>query len=233
MSGSAELILIVEDEQIIAHNIKIILNNFGYSNVLIAACADKALSLVNSMPIKLMLIDINLGDNSIDGIDLAFKVRELAVIPHVFITANADRSTVSRAKETEPSGYIVKPFNKNTIFTTVELALFESIKNSFSYTDKTGKSSISINQVTHCVADGSYVSMKLANGKTLLIRDALKNIERQFPEVFVRVHRSTIVNVNHVMSYNQFKVLIKDNEFKVGSVYKKECVQRLSELINS
>lgn len=228
MSITKASILVVEDEQIIAQNIKMILKNLGCEDVYLADSSSEAMGIVESNTIDLILIDINLNDPELDGIDLIFKIKDKYLIPHIFITANADKSTVERAKETSPKGYVVKPFSRQTIYTNVELALFDSGKNKLVYSDKNGKSSVSLNQITHCEADSSYVKVFLINNKFILIRDSLRNLEDTFPEVFIRIHRSIMVNINHIEKYNHSKVTIRNVEFSLGRSFKDSFLNRLA-----
>ncbi len=67
-------------------------------------------------------MDINLGSEE-DGIDLAKFIRENFDIPVLFLTSYADRDTINRAKEVEPSAYILKPFTEKSLLSSLEIAL--------------------------------------------------------------------------------------------------------------
>lgn len=70
----------------------------------------------------ILLLDIQLSGNK-DGIDVAEKVNKDFNIPFIFLTANSDVATVERAKNVSPHAYLVKPFRKNELFTSIELCL--------------------------------------------------------------------------------------------------------------
>lgn len=109
---AAPRILIVEDEAVIAAEIEITLLRMGYL----------ALDLLASCQPDLALLDINIkGTRS--GIDLANIIRQKYSFPFVFLTAFADRETLSKVKGTLPYGYVVKPFNDNDLHSAIELAL--------------------------------------------------------------------------------------------------------------
>jgi DNA-binding NarL/FixJ family response regulator len=118
----APSILIVEDEALIAAEIDSALRKLGYRIAGKARNGDKALDLLASSHPDLVLLDIDIkGTRS--GIDLARIIREKYNYPFVFLTAFSDRDTLSQLKDTMPYGYIVKPFSRGELLTTIELAL--------------------------------------------------------------------------------------------------------------
>jgi hypothetical protein len=117
-------ILIVEDETIVAFNIKNRLEGLGYSVIDIITSGEKALKKVTEMPPDLILMDIKLK-GSIDGIETAHQIRKHFSIPVVYLTAYTDEETLNRAKVTEPFGYILKPFEARDLCTTIEMALYK------------------------------------------------------------------------------------------------------------
>lgn len=115
-------ILIVEDEQVIALNVKLALQNYGYEIVGIAGNADMAIQLANKYKSDLILMDINLNDE-IDGIDVAKKILEFTDTVIIFLTSYTDEETIARARLVGPFGYLVKPFDKSELYSTIEIAL--------------------------------------------------------------------------------------------------------------
>lgn len=115
-------ILIVEDESIIALDIKNSLEKAGYDVVDTAACAEEALDRAAHLEPDLVLMDIRLqGD--IDGVETANQIRQHFHLPVIYLTAHADDNTLQRAKISEPFGYILKPFEDRELITTIEIAL--------------------------------------------------------------------------------------------------------------
>lgn len=118
-------ILIVEDEAIVARDLKGRLGKLGYTVVGITARGEQAIKLAEQMLPDLVLMDIHLqGD--MDGIQAACLIREQFAIPVVFATANADDTTLRCALGSEPFGYILKPFEERELRTTIEMALYKS-----------------------------------------------------------------------------------------------------------
>ncbi len=118
-------ILIVEDEIIIALNIKNILTKIGYSVTEIVSSGDACFEQVKLDRPDLILMDIIL-EGDMDGIEIAALIRKDWEIPVIFLTAYSDRSSLQKAKLTEPYGYIVKPVNEKDLFTTIETALYRN-----------------------------------------------------------------------------------------------------------
>jgi len=117
-------ILIVEDELIVAREIESDLRGFGYEIAGIARSADTAFTAIASRHPDLILMDIKL-EGQIDGIQTAEQVMLRYDIPVIFITAFSDDTTLQRAKETTPYGYLLKPFEAKELHTTIEMALYK------------------------------------------------------------------------------------------------------------
>lgn len=118
-------ILIVEDEIIVGKDIASHLEEMGYEVAGITANGEEALQLLQEgMLLDLVLMDIQL-DGVLDGVDTAQEVRNKYQIPVVFLTAHSDAVTFQRAKQTEPYGYIYKPFEARDLATSIEIALYK------------------------------------------------------------------------------------------------------------
>jgi signal transduction histidine kinase len=115
-------ILIVEDESIIALDIRTSLQEAGYTIVGMASSGEEAIVLAQTQQPDLILMDIRLR-GPMDGIDAAESIRNQQPCPVVFLTAHADSQTLDRAKLTDPFGYLTKPFEDHSLITTIEIAL--------------------------------------------------------------------------------------------------------------
>ena len=121
-------ILIVEDEPLVAQDIKSCLQRDGFLVVGIASRQDRAMDLLHSQAPDAVILDINLNGRMV-GIDIAKKVNELYKIPFIFLTSYADKDTLDQAKLTLPFGYILKPFDANDLRTALEIAIFKHESN--------------------------------------------------------------------------------------------------------
>ena len=116
-------ILIVEDELIVAEDLKLTLNNLGYDVIAIASTGEDAIEITKSKHPDLILMDIML-EGQIDGITTTERIHALLDIPVIYVTAYADDKLLQRVKLTTPFGYIVKPFNDREIYSNIEIGLF-------------------------------------------------------------------------------------------------------------
>lgn len=121
-------ILIVEDEPLIAEDIADLCRLNGYAVCGTAYSAGQALALLEETKPNLVLLDINLHDQ-IDGTDIAIHLNKHTTTPFIYITSYSDKSTLEKAKATSPLGFIVKPFNKDQIYSTIEIAWTQIKKN--------------------------------------------------------------------------------------------------------
>ncbi|UCC40709.1 MAG: PAS domain S-box protein [Candidatus Aminicenantes bacterium] len=117
-------VLVVEDEQIVANDIKTILHKLGHAVSAIVYSGDDAIKKAKEKRPDLAIVDIVLKGN-MDGIELASILRSRFDIPVIYLTAYGDDKTLERAKVTEPFGYILKPFEERNLNKTIEIALYK------------------------------------------------------------------------------------------------------------
>jgi PAS domain S-box-containing protein len=115
-------ILIVEDEMLVAHSIRLTLERLGYTVAGLAATGEKAVQMALQSPPDLILMDIRL-QGPMDGIEAAEQIRARLDVPVVYATANTDDTTLKRAKLEGPLSYICKPFEERDLRVAVEVAL--------------------------------------------------------------------------------------------------------------
>jgi len=114
-------LLVVEDEALVATDLSLRLQALGYEVVGIADNAIDAWALCEAHGPELVLMDIHIkGDR--DGIETAHTIRRRWDIPVVYLTAYSDDATVGRATESDPFGYVLKPFDERMVQITIEIA---------------------------------------------------------------------------------------------------------------
>jgi PAS domain S-box-containing protein len=118
-------ILVVEDEQIVALELKDRLTHMGHQAVGLVSSGEEAVASVAQQAPDLVLMDIKL-QGEMDGIEAARAIRRTTDVPVVYLTAFADDLTLNRAKVTTPYGYILKPFQDRELHAVIELAVFRS-----------------------------------------------------------------------------------------------------------
>jgi len=118
-------IMIVEDESIVSMQLSDKLEEMGYEVVGTVRSGEKALEQAKQLRPDLILMDIRLA-GEVDGITAAIRIREVLNVPLIYLTAQADTHTLSRAHLTNPSGYLIKPFSRSDLRMAVERALRNS-----------------------------------------------------------------------------------------------------------
>jgi len=117
-----ENILIVEDQFIVANDLRIMLQRAGYQICGIAPSVAKALDLIAAKKPDWILLDIFLQGTK-TGLDLAGQLREMD-IPFIYISANTNQGILEAAKSTEPYGFLVKPFREKDLLVMLDIALY-------------------------------------------------------------------------------------------------------------
>jgi diguanylate cyclase (GGDEF)-like protein len=117
-------ILIVEDESIVAMDLKTALIKLDYKILDMVKTGEEAVEKALELIPDIVLMDITLA-GEMDGVEAAKLIKKDSDIPVIYITAFADDQTLTRAKVTEPYGYIIKPFNPREVHSTIEMAIYK------------------------------------------------------------------------------------------------------------
>ncbi len=117
-------ILIVEDEVIVAEDVRRRLEEMGYTITGVVSRGDQALAQVRRVHPDLILMDIGLK-GTVDGVEAAKMVLAEEDIPIVFASAYSDDATLRRAKTIDPFGFVLKPFDERELRTAIEIGLYK------------------------------------------------------------------------------------------------------------
>jgi PAS domain S-box-containing protein len=115
-------VMVVEDERVVALNIKRRLISLGYEVPAFASNGRQALEEMNAVRPDIVLMDIHIEGN-MDGIETASRIPEQLNIPVIYLTAYSGDDTLERARETKPYGYLLKPFSERELHATIQMAL--------------------------------------------------------------------------------------------------------------
>jgi DNA-binding LytR/AlgR family response regulator len=224
-------VLIVEDEPLIADSIAERLERNGYEVVGIADEANEALQIVKEQNPDIALLDVNIEGN-VDGIGLAAQL----TIPFIFLTSYYDQKTLDRAKLTNPSGYIVKPFNERDLIANLEIARSRiglkatEKKSSEKLFLKNGSEIVSVvtSDIFMAEAYDNYTYIHTEHDK-FLISHTLKSIEEKLlPYGFRRIHRSYLINFEKVTTISDKYVFLGSVKAMIGKSFRKEFIESLS-----
>ncbi len=120
-----EKIIVVEDNPIIANDIKNILEEDNYNVVIDVGSVNEAKDILKTESPDLMLIDIKLNGTK-DGVDLGRELLVSDAVPYIYISSYSDKMTLERVKETRPQGFLVKPFKAIDLKTIVALVIYNN-----------------------------------------------------------------------------------------------------------
>ncbi|GGG43755.1 hypothetical protein GCM10011414_11740 [Croceivirga lutea] len=245
-------ILIVEDNVIIADDMQSMLEEIGYEVVDNVIVYEQAIEVLKNNHVDLVLIDIILASDK-TGIDLGRHIRETYNIPFIFVTSNSDKATVENAKLVKPDGYLVKPFEQQDLYTSIEIAL-----SNFNYSQKSGKTPeyennevdeitsnsvlkdsifvkkqhlyyrIQFTDIQFIKADNVYLEVNTVD-KKFLVRSPLKDYLEKLPKnKFYRAHKSYIVNVDHIEAINSKDILINDTLIPISKDFKEFIISSMN-----
>lgn len=224
-------VLIVEDEPLIADDIADALERNGYEVVAIADEAEDALQAVIDHAPDIALLDVNI-EGETDGIELAHQMP----IPFVFLTSYYDQNTLDRAKQTNPAGYIVKPFSEKDLIVNLEIALSRTAPAKAEPRQpeklflRNGQEIISVmsSEILFVEAYDNYSNVYTVKDK-FMISHTLKSVEdKLLPFGFRRIHRSYLINFSKVDTISEGYVFIASHKVQIGKSYRKEFMDSLS-----
>ena len=245
-------ILIVEDNVIIADDMQSMLEEIGYEIVDNVIVYEQAIEVLKNKHVDLVLIDIILASDK-TGIDLGKHIRENYNIPFIFVTSNSDRATVENAKMVKPNGYLVKPFEQQDLYTSIEIALsnfdYEQKVESNGAAAENGEATITGNSVLKdsifvkkqhlyyriqfediqfIKADNVYLEVNTID-KKFLVRSPLKDYLEKLPKhKFYRAHKSYIVNVDHIDAINSKDIMINNTLIPISKDFKEFIISAMN-----
>ncbi|WP_028296730.1 LytR/AlgR family response regulator transcription factor [Olivibacter sitiensis] len=218
-------VLIVEDEMIIANDLRDILEILGYQVCGVARSYEEAVVAVNSEAPNMILLDVMISGNK-TGIDVANYLNEHKPIPFIYITSYTDQLTLKQAFHTKPLGYLAKPFELKDVKVAMAMAIDKS-ENADEFLllpDGKKKIKISINEVYYAEADGNYTFIRM-KGRSHCLRKTLKDTLVYLPveRGFVRIHKSYVVNLFQVRKIGAHEVVMaNETVLPVGRAYAQE-----------
>lgn len=230
-------ILVIEDDESYIDNIKILLEEEGYTVVTVSNGSEGIQHASKENP-DLIICDIMLPDISGHSIlEELRKRRKTKFVPFIFLTAKSSASDVRKGMNLGADDYITKPFLADDLLKTVETRLekyntlrkvLEQSKTSGDEKTKlthdnyvllpTGKNyeMVYVEDIVCITSEGVYTNVFIKEEKKVLMRKLLKEWEKTLPEKkFIRVHKSTLINLAYVNKIEKwfngsFKLLLKN-----------------------
>lgn len=236
-------ILIIEDELIISQDMAQMLTKMGYEVIGDAMDFDEAIEILERETPDLILLDINLNGKR-DGIEVAEEINRRFQIPFIFTTSYSDAATLERASKTNPVNYLVKPFKQEQLYTAIEMGLFKAaeidkpaisngeekpliIKGALFIKDKFTYNKLVIEDIRWIKSDGNYLEIYTAAKKPALLRASLGSFMDRLDDNFLRVHKSYIINLQHLTKFETNSVTIGNEVIPISKIYSDLLLKRL------
>ncbi len=235
----SEKILIIEDEQNVRDNIEILLEEEGY-NVFTAENGNKGIKLAKEINPDLIICDVMMPvQDGYEVIKSLSRNSETFGIPFLFLTAKIGADEIRKGMNLGADDYLTKPFKTDDLLCAIKVRLSKTQKikqlNNNKPSEKTDKRKTDINDSIFVTVNSKPVLLKIADIKLILadnqyctivteegnylVRKSLASWSDILPEnYFVRVHRSTIINVNYILKIEKW---FKDSLRIVIKNYKK------------
>lgn len=234
-------VLIVEDEVIIADNIADTLEELGYEVLEPANTYTEALQTIEEEKPDIAILDIQLTGRK-TGVDLAEKINTIYDFPFIFLSSNTDKITLEEAKRVEPLAYLVKPFNKNELYTSIEVALYnyskqkekalnqENLIISDALFIKQDKAFVRIDfdSILYLKSEHVYINIVSTNLKQYVIRGTLNDYIGKLSPTFFRTNRSFIVNLKFLQSVQVNTIEIGEESIPIGKKQRDELLEKLN-----
>lgn len=251
-------VLVIEDDSYVRFGIKELLSGEGFK-VYTAEDGREGAGMAGEILPDIIICDIMMP--GLDGYKVLESLREddlTSSIPFIFLTAKAEMRDLRKGMELGADDYIIKPFESDTLLSAVNTRLQkkERLLKDISNTKRTvnqsedkklgekdsifvecGKTSefIKISGIKALTAMGNYSSIYIENKKSEIVRKSLNNWQEILPEsIFVRIHRSTIINLNFVTKISKwssgtYKIHIKDEDqsFTLSQRYANQIKKKL------
>lgn len=237
----ARKILIIEDEIIIAEDMKSSLEELGYDVVGHAMSYKEFVDSVDKLEFDIALVDIMLGGAK-SGIDVAKFIKEKLKKPFIFVTSYSDKHTLEDAKALRPNGYIVKPFNKDDLYAAIEIVpeqskemvsseeegLINALDKTVFVKDKDLLHKIEIANISWVKSDGNYLEIYNDKNKRFLLRSSLDSFLASMPGYIFRTHRSYAVNAKFIDAVNSSYIVLNQARVPVSKTYRSKLLEYLN-----
>lgn len=196
-------ILIVDDEILIAEDLKDVLESMGYLNVEMAHDKAEAIVKIKSFEPDIALLDIRM-EKELDGLEIGDFINTLPrKISFIYITAHSDVAMIKEIVKIKPDGYITKPYKKSDLFAAINLVGNKVKDSKLIIKDGYKNLIVDFNDVLYVESEGNYINI-FCTSKKIVSRQSIDGFMNDLDEsVFLRIHRSYIVNLKKVTRFSK------------------------------
>lgn len=238
-------ILIVEDEELYADKLEMLVDKLGYEHLATVDNSTDALRIIEQTKPDLILMDVHIK-GAYDGIELTDLIHKEQLIPVIFITSMMDDLTFNRATRTNPINFLNKPFNDIQLQRAIELSIRQL--NSTVKIDKTENweadiyfedffyiknrhklEKVAISDVLYLEADGHYCLIHTTEKRHLVRMSMMDLAKRLTATSFFQTHRSYLVNFRKISSVDlqDSVVIIGDKQIPVSKRNRETLLKKL------
>lgn len=231
-------VLIVENEELVAEDIKMQLEENDFDVCQIATRMDEVLRFVEVHKPDIILMDIDL-DGPYDGIDVTIKIKEKNPdLPVIFLTEMNDERTRNRALPTGVKHFHPKPFNIKNTGWAIRAILSEQTDgkqnqdlNSLWLTENQAKYKVNKKDILYLHAQGAYCHLYFSKTDYKVVSKSMRVVKDSINDPgFMQIHRSIIVNTNAVTKYSDDHIWIGDISLKISRMFKENVKRRFNSI---
>lgn len=235
-------VLIVEDESIIADEIKDCLEENDFTVTDIVSTSETAIRSIEQQTPDVILMDISIK-GKLNGIELAREILSKRKIPLIFLTSHTDKQIVRDAQSVHPDAFLVKPFNETELPVAIELAFTQHnqqllkelstrvilndavfIKNNKKY------QKVNVSDILYIQADGAYSRIHTSMGEFVMSFN-LSQFHSDFNNrFFIRIHRSYIINLKSVSGFDNDNVYIDKISIPISKQYMNDFMHAIKKI---
>lgn len=217
-------ILVIEDEYITQKTICNYLMEIGYEVIDTSMNAIDAIEIIKSKPVDFIILDINIKGEQ-NGVWLGNYITKNFNLPHLYLTAYSDTETIKSALQSNPLGYLVKPFQKHDLFTAIEIAILNFnksqnsnekqllVKHNEVYTK------INFDSILYIESDKNYLNINCEED-IYRYRSTISDFENIMPDYFIKTHKGFIINTQKVKEFSNSIVIINENKIPISKSHK-------------
>lgn len=241
-------VLIVEDNVGFKHILSVLLKSIGISQFQTAPDYEQGLAIFQKFEPDICIFDIDLGHDKPTGIHLAEKIRSLLVqVPIIYLTANYSEDFYYQTRHTSPCGFMNKELSKFKLEQVLDIALLHQkhakdqetaiklqapphiIQNSFFFKIGDIYKAFRISDISYFYADNKLTYARVGN-RNYPTNVQLITLEDEFSSVFARIHKTYLVNIEHITAIQpkENTIQIGSESLPIGYAYRKTFLNRLN-----
>lgn len=224
-------VLIVEDEVLIAEDLKDLLLSFDVKAIEMAHSLESGIFMLKTFKPDIALLDIRM-EGELDGLKIAEHINTNSNIPFIFITSHSDLETIRKIVQLKPAGYITKPFKRSDVFACINLVNTSTAKTRNKILIKDGHKTAVFewDEIDYIEGEGNYINI-YAGSRKVVARQSMDSIMNELDfETYYKIHRSYIINLKKVLKFTKKEVFIGSITIPVSRTLQEDFESRMSAL---